>query len=194
MRIARLAGAALAAAVIAVLPGAPAWAHNSLTSASPDKNAELTESPTEIKLRFLQKLDERYVTIALTGPDGTKIEAGAPEVDDTYGTLTVSDPLPNGAYTVAYRVVSQDGHPVQGSYKFTVDDPSAAASSPPPAASAAPAPAASATASAEAVAAESAASQTPADSTSWWPIIAGAVVVALLAAGAVVFARRRKTT
>ena len=38
------------------------------------------------------------------------------------GTVTVSlpSPLPDGTYTVAYRVVSADGHPVQGAYQFTV--------------------------------------------------------------------------
>jgi hypothetical protein len=42
--------------------------------------------------------------------------------------------LANGPYTVAYRVVSVDGHTVQGSYTFTVADPDL------PAAAAAPVP------------------------------------------------------
>lgn len=42
-------------------------------------------------------------------------------------TVQVTDTLPNGTYTVAYRVVSADGHPVQGSYPFTVADPTSSA-------------------------------------------------------------------
>jgi hypothetical protein len=55
----------------------------------------------------------------VTGPDGSRATSGKPRVD----AATVRQPLatgPAGDYTVAYRVVSEDGHPVTGELTFTV--------------------------------------------------------------------------
>ncbi|MBO4160568.1 copper resistance CopC family protein [Micromonospora antibiotica] len=137
----RLAAALLATVLALLVAATPAWAHNSLTSASPAREATLSRAPTEITLEFLARLDPAFTTIVLT--DGTKrrVPTGDPVVDGTKSTVQVTDTLPNGTYTVAYRVVSADGHPVQGSYPFTVADP-AAPTVAPSTASAAPATAA----------------------------------------------------
>ncbi|MGC4890556.1 copper resistance CopC family protein [Micromonospora sp. DT227] len=126
--------AALAALLTALLlvPAAPAAAHNSLQSATPAQDARLTAAPTSVTLRFLQRLDPQFTTIVLSDAGRRKVPTGAPAVDGTAGSVSVDEPLANGAYTVAYRVVSADGHPVQGSYRFTVADPAASATSPPP--------------------------------------------------------------
>ncbi|XVV13344.1 copper resistance CopC family protein [Actinoplanes sp. CA-131856] len=124
---------ALVAAVAVLLPGAPAWAHNSLAEATPAKNATVKKAPESVKLRFLQKLNPTATTITITG--ATPVTASAPKIEGATGTITFA-PLPNGEYTVAYDVVSKDGHPVKGSYKFTVTAPvtssPAAAPSPTP--------------------------------------------------------------
>ncbi|WP_281898018.1 copper resistance CopC family protein [Micromonospora humidisoli] len=130
--------AALLAGVLTLFVAAPpARAHNGLRSASPARDATLTHAPTAITLEFLARLDPTFTTIVLT--DGTKrrVPTGDPVVSGTTGAVRVTGPLPNGTYTVAYRVVSADGHPVQGSYPFTVADPAgpAAPSPGPPTAS-----------------------------------------------------------
>jgi methionine-rich copper-binding protein CopC len=145
MKFLRTVAAAVLGAALAVPLGvAPAWAHNSLTAADPAKNAVLTKVPERIRLTFLQKPDSKSMSITVTGADGQPVSLGAAEVDGTASVATITQPLDNGAYTVSYRVVSRDGHPVQGSYRFTVDDPAAtpATSSPAPVAPAGSAPAA----------------------------------------------------
>ena len=137
MRIVRTVAAAVLGVALAVpFGGAPAWAHNSLTAADPAKSAVLTKAPERIRLTFLQKPDSTSMSITVTGADGQPVPLGAAEVDGTASVASITEPLDNGAYTVTYRVVSRDGHPVQGSYRFTVDDPAAAlaGSSPAPAA------------------------------------------------------------
>ncbi|MEV5821612.1 copper resistance CopC family protein [Micromonospora haikouensis] len=148
----RVAGAAAALAALAVLvaPAAPAAAHNSLASATPAADARLATPPSEITVRFLQKLNPELTTVVLSDAARRVVPTGVPVVAGTRATVTVAEPLPDGTYTVAYRVVSTDGHPVQGSYRFTVADPAATAAapvSPPPAA--APASGAPASAAAE---------------------------------------------
>ncbi|WP_431897909.1 copper resistance CopC family protein [Micromonospora haikouensis] len=128
----RVAGAAAALAALAVLvaPAAPAAAHNSLASATPAADARLATPPSEITVRFLQKLNPELTTVVLSDAARRVVPTGVPVVAGTRATVTVAEPLPDGTYTVAYRVVSTDGHPVQGSYRFTVADPAATAAAP----------------------------------------------------------------
>ncbi|MEU1842680.1 copper resistance CopC family protein [Micromonospora sediminicola] len=119
--------AALLAAALLLAPAAPAAAHNTLQAATPAQDARLSAAPTTVTLRFLQQLNPEFTTIVLSDAGRRRIPTGAPTVDGATGTITVDEPLTNGTYTVAYRVVSADGHPVQGSYRFTVADPAAPA-------------------------------------------------------------------
>ncbi|WP_030268481.1 copper resistance CopC family protein [Micromonospora globosa] len=132
--------ALLAAALTALLlvPATPAAAHNSLQEATPARDARLTAAPTQVTLRFLQGLNPSFTTITVSDAAQRTVPTSAPAVDGATGTVTIDEPLGNGTYTVAYRVVSRDGHPVQGSYRFTMADPAAPAPSAP--ASAAPTP------------------------------------------------------
>lgn len=123
----RLGAAALAVLVALLVAAGPAWAHNSLRAATPVQQSTLTSAPTEIVLEFMSRLDPTFTTIVLTDAAKRKVGTGEPVVAGAKGTVQVTDTLPNGTYTVAYRVVSADGHPVQGSYPFTVADPTSSA-------------------------------------------------------------------
>ncbi|GIM88428.1 hypothetical protein Ato02nite_002210 [Paractinoplanes toevensis] len=114
---------AVVALVVVLLPGAPAWAHTALVSSVPAKDAALTKAPTAVALTFSQRLNPDFTTIVVSNAARQRIPAAPPAIDRATGTLTLSEALTNGTYTVAYRVVSTDGHTVQGAYTFTVADP-----------------------------------------------------------------------
>ncbi len=173
-----------------LVPGAPAWAHNALAEASPDKKATVEKSPSEVKLRFLQKLDPEYTTIVVSDAAKQKMPTSDPKVDGATGVVTIDEPLANGVYTVAYQVVSNDGHTVKGSYEFTVDDPSATASpEPTTAAPTTGAPSAEPPATtAPAVAAETKSDES---NTTLIGIIVGIVVVVAAVAGFLLIRRRK---
>lgn len=182
--------AALAAALLLVL-AAPAAAHNSLKAATPAKNAQLATAPTEITLEFLQKLDPAFTTIVLSDAAQQKIPTGEPMVTGATGTISIDGTLPNGTYTVAYRVVSADGHPVQGSYPFTVADPAGTEAPPPVSPAAEPDPTATDATSA------SPASATGGDNDGGGPgalAVVGVGIVLVLVAGTAVLLRRRRGT
>jgi copper resistance protein C len=141
---------ALVALAAVLLPGAPAWAHTALVSSAPAKDAALTEAPTTVRLTFSQRLNPDFTTIVVSDAAKHRIPAAPPVIDQATGTVTLSEALTNGSYTVAYRVVSSDGHTVQGSYTFTVADPTQ------PSATASPAPASPAPATAPATSAAAA--------------------------------------
>jgi hypothetical protein len=102
---------------------APASAHNSLTGSNPADKAVLDAGPGEIVLTFDQPVQEGegLNSIAVTGPDGEQWQGGAATVDSNVVTAPVRELGPSGTYTIGYRIVSADGHPVSGELTFTVN-------------------------------------------------------------------------
>lgn len=116
-----LPAAALALAVL--LLGAPgAAAHTALVGADPEDGARLGAAPATLRLFFTEPLDGDLVRVQVEGPGG--VDAPEPAVDAATITVPVTDGGP-GTYTVSYRVVSEDGHPVSGRTTFTVKGPTA---------------------------------------------------------------------
>jgi hypothetical protein len=54
------------------------------------------------------------------GPDGSTISDGDAAILDNTVTQAVTPPGEVGRYTMSFRVVSDDGHPVTGKLSFTV--------------------------------------------------------------------------
>ncbi|WFF06477.1 copper resistance protein CopC [Micromonospora sp. WMMD1076] len=181
-------------AAFALLPAAPAAAHNSLTGSDPRDGARLTAAPERIELRFLATPKEATTEVTVTGPDNVAATGGAP----TFSGKRVIVPFRPGAaglYIVTYRLASDDGHPIKGEVRFTLTTGTPAEA---PSASATPtetAPTATPTA-VPTSAAPSPASPTPAaaeaddDGGTGWLWAAGAVVV-LAALGGGLLLRRR---
>lgn len=182
--IAPLTAAAVTVAAVAVLllPAAPASAHNSLRSASPARGDRLVTAPSEVTLEFLEALKPAFTTIVLSDGAGRQMPAGEPVVvTGSKATLPITGTLPNGSYTVAYRVVSADGHPVQGSYGFTIADPAAPA-----------APAAASPSVARPPASPTATAARSSSGTGTKPLMVAAIVLAALAVAAVALLCRRR--
>lgn len=117
----------------------PAAAHTDLVSTSPARGVSLDRPPTAIRLTFSDEMTERYAKVALTAPDGSAAGVAGLDVSGRTATLPVEPGLAAGTYTVGYRVVSADGHPVAGSFAFTVEGPVPTPTSSPRAPSSTPA-------------------------------------------------------
>jgi len=100
----------------------PASAHNSLISSNPANEASLEAGPPTIVLTFDQPVQngEGLNSVAITGPDGKEWRAGSATVDSNVVSAPVRELGPTGVYTVGYRIVSADGHPVSGKLTFTL--------------------------------------------------------------------------
>jgi len=100
----------------------PAFGHSSLVSSTPPKDAVLTEFPSEVSLTF----NESLLEIGNENPN--KVEVVNSMGDLLSGAAKVSGPVisvpvqitGNDEYRVSYRVVSADGHVIEGSYAFNV--------------------------------------------------------------------------
>ncbi|WIE71712.1 copper resistance CopC family protein [Curtobacterium sp. MCJR17_020] len=122
MRTGRTTAASLAIVVgglLALIGVQPASAHSALTGSSPADGAVVTEPLDRVDLTFseapLAGLDAG-LRIQVTDADGTDVSAG--EVTVSGMTMGKAVDLENGAYTVLWRYVSPDGHPIDGTYGF----------------------------------------------------------------------------
>lgn len=119
----RLAVALPAVLLALVVGAAPAWAHTELESSSPAANAQVGTAPTSVSLTFSEKIAAADATVSVTGPGGTDYAAGPATGDGATLTVPLRPLGAAGGYTITYRVVSDDGHPVSGTVPFTLTSP-----------------------------------------------------------------------
>ncbi|MGW9403405.1 copper resistance CopC family protein [Arthrobacter sp. NPDC055585] len=197
---ASLLAAVLLAALAAVLfLAAPAHAHDELVSSNPADGAVLEAAPSEIELVFSSELMDLGNQVIVEDAAGTNLAESEPVL--TRETLVQALPaLDAGDYKVNWRAVSSDGHPITGTFSFTVNAPAGAEET--PAASATESATPEATASASPAASEPApsAAANPAAEESeshvpWALAGAGVGAAAALAAWAIVVqVKKRRST
>jgi methionine-rich copper-binding protein CopC len=110
----------LLAGLALVLGAGTAFAHDVLTGSDPANGASLAAGPSRVTLTFDLPVKEYFSTITVVGPDGNHFEAGPSTVDGSTVSAPVQPLGPAGGYTIGYRIVSDDGHPVSGLVRFTL--------------------------------------------------------------------------
>ncbi|MFD6952736.1 copC domain protein [Nocardiopsis sp. TSRI0078] len=131
-RAAALLLAPLAAAALALTPS-PALAHDALTDSSPEDGQTLDSVPEEVVLTFSNAPMEggSGSAVVVTGPDEeTTYEEGELTFDGTDVSVELSTLDQAGEYTIGFRVVSSDGHPIQDTLTFSVTEEAVAAAAP----------------------------------------------------------------
>lgn len=110
--------------------------HNELLGTDPPYGARLGAGPARVMLIFDLPAQRGFSTIVVTGPDRSQWQAGPATEDGTTVSAPVRSLGPAGEYTVAWRIVSADGHPVHGTFPFTLTTagPGTAVAAPPNAA------------------------------------------------------------
>lgn len=118
----RFAAAVAVACLAFVGLATPALAHNSLVESAPRDKAAVEVGPDSIKLTFDQPVQggDGINTISVLDPRNNHWEAAPPQVDSSTVTAPLRPLGPSGEYKVAWRVLSADGHPVQGQFSFTL--------------------------------------------------------------------------
>ncbi|MBR8740565.1 copper resistance CopC family protein [Nocardiopsis sp. MG754419] len=124
--------APLAASALLLAPS-PALAHDVLIASDPEDGATLEAVPEEVVLTFNNAPMEGGdgSAIVVTGPDGeTQYEDGALTFDGADVSVGLSTLDEAGEYSIGYRVVSSDGHPIQDTLAFSVSEEAVAAAAP----------------------------------------------------------------
>jgi copper transport protein len=110
------------AAVWLVLACAPALAHANLVEASPPQGGEVSKAPERVELRFSEPVDAEFDPVVVRAAGGARVDAHEARVDPEDARVVLADleRVPEGSYTVKWRVTSIDGHVVEGRYAFAV--------------------------------------------------------------------------
>nr|WP_231709304.1 copper resistance CopC family protein [Arthrobacter sp. zg-Y895] len=165
----------------------PAAAHDELTGSTPGNGAVVDTAPESVELTFSNVPAAIGSEVRVLDEEGTDWAEGQVRILDNTATQQLRPGAPAGSYTVQWRVVSSDAHPIEGTFGFTVAGgggtatdtgtgtaaPSTAAPLPP------------------------AASQSPvlnqsADAGSPWPVVVPAAVVLLAVAVLIALIVRRR--
>ena len=115
---------------VSLLPTAPASAHASVSSTSPDDGAVTAERPEYVEIAFNEKVSLADGSARLIDAAGTEIvlkqASNTPEGSGSRARWMVPDDVGAGWHAVAWRAVSEDGHAIQGSFTFYYGDPDSA--------------------------------------------------------------------
>jgi len=117
---------ALVVAAVLVLgtPG-PSFAHTELVGSAPAEGAVADRAVTSITFTLESTVSEDLAQVVVVGEDGADRVVGGTSVQGSVVTVPIRPLDVAGAYAVSYRVVAVDGHPISGSYRFTVSEVSA---------------------------------------------------------------------
>jgi methionine-rich copper-binding protein CopC len=115
-------------AVWLILWCSPALAHARLVEAYPSDGADLSGSPEQAQLLFNEPVEAEFDPLKVYDQEGDRTDEDNARVSPNNAKLLVIDlkELPEGSYTLDWRVTSADGHPVSGTQRFAVNATSAA--------------------------------------------------------------------
>ncbi|MFY9231589.1 MAG: copper resistance CopC family protein [Candidatus Nanopelagicales bacterium] len=122
-RGAQLLGALLLMVIGAVIAPAVAHAHASAVGSTPSADEVLDSAPSMVEVQFDSALLDMGAALVVRGADGSSITVGDGVIGDRVYSIAVDPEAPSGTYDVAYRVVSADGHTIEGSFSYVVNGP-----------------------------------------------------------------------
>jgi len=117
----------LLASLTTLLATAPsAAAHDQLRSTNPADGAVLDVAPAQIDLTFSDDVLPISPQVVLRDTAQNDVTTTEPSVSGDVVSLPWPTGTAGGDFTVAWRVVSSDGHPIEGQFAFTVTAPTEA--------------------------------------------------------------------
>jgi len=103
-----------------------AFAHGAMVQATPAADSNVLTAPTEVSIEFDGKLqiigNTKVNSIEVTDNQGQVISSPTSVVEGNKISTKLQLTDITGLVSVHYRIVSEDGHPVEGDYSFTVGE------------------------------------------------------------------------
>ena len=113
-------------AVLLISSPTSAFAHGEMVRADPTANSRVISAPAEVSIEFdgkLQVLGNATInSITVKDDKGQVISEPTSIVNGMKITSKLTSLEVTGLISVSYRIVSEDGHPVEGEYSFTVGE------------------------------------------------------------------------
>ncbi|MDP2289528.1 MAG: copper resistance protein CopC [Actinomycetota bacterium] len=113
----------LASAAVGFIFISTASAHTDLLSVVPADGSTISTPPEEVVLTFNENLLNTGTKVVITNQNKTIVAKESARAVGRTAVMPWAAELPNDTYTVSYRVVSTDGHPITGTTTFTLLSP-----------------------------------------------------------------------
>jgi len=123
----KLRAAVVLVAALALLAPQAAHGHAQLVGSEPERGATLERAPSQVVFRFNERVEAAFGAVRVYDAAGNRVDddrVARPDGDRTVG-VGLRSGLKEGTYIATFRVVSADGHPVNGGMTFTVGAPAA---------------------------------------------------------------------
>lgn len=99
------------------------FAHAYIVKSSPAENEVLTNAQDEVTIQFDESIQPNFNSIKVTDSSGNRVDLKNGAVDPDQSSILkagIKKNLPNGIYRIQWKVISDDGHPVEGVIPFQI--------------------------------------------------------------------------
>jgi copper resistance protein C len=107
--------------------GANVFAHSHLEESTPKNGEIVTEALSVITLTFETAI-EPTSSFTLMDEKNASLPLSEVSISGNQLSANIEDDLTNGAYTIHWKIIGEDGHPLEGDIPFTINLPENAAS------------------------------------------------------------------
>jgi copper transport protein len=115
---------AVLVAALAITPAAVG--HAILLTTKPGNDSVLDQAPSQVTLRFNEPVESAFGSLRVYDSQARRVDDGhVVRPDEKTVAVAIERRLSRGTYTVTWRVVSADAHPVSGAFVFHVEAPGA---------------------------------------------------------------------
>jgi methionine-rich copper-binding protein CopC len=132
MRLHRFVYVFIFGVVATLMSVSAASGHSQLVSSDPVDGSVLSAPPTQVVLTFNEALLKEAVDVAIANGAGEAVSGAVATAVGAIVTIPWPSDLPPDNYSVSYRIVSGDGHPITGSIGFSYTSASSSPSVAPP--------------------------------------------------------------
>ena len=109
---------------LALIAVPSAFAHASLLDTTPQAGTALERAPAQVVLRFDEPVSTVSGSVRVFDSNARRVDTGeVTKPASEQVTVGLPAQLPDDTYTVAWRVLSADSHPVRGAFVFSVGEP-----------------------------------------------------------------------
>jgi copper transport protein len=98
-------------------------AHAYIKKSTPFENQILTNPPNKVSIEFNETIQTSFHSLRVSDMNGKQVDKGDSHIDPKNSSIIecgVKSHLPDGTYRIEWKVVSSDGHPVEGVIPFGV--------------------------------------------------------------------------
>lgn len=118
----RFERSAIIIALLSMFWAGEAAAHARLIKSAPAADAVLHHSPAAISLWFNEPPEVEFSSLQVLDAAAHVVFKGALSITPEPNGLNVQvPPLPAGDYQIRYRILSVDGHVLEGEFRFRID-------------------------------------------------------------------------